>query len=932
MPQAQVPAPPEGTTLWNIQTQSPEWVGLDQVQARLKSGSHRAYAGSDVSLTAGIGGEGSLSPEKAAVAVAGGATPTHTEAERGAKAREEAFSREYDNAGDKALAIADGLVSGLSGNLLEGIPGGSEYGRIQAEKRQEEHPGYKTLGELTAIAATILAPESALKYTPLGGANTAFSKTAEAVSAKLGSGVLKRAAADAAGGAVAAGALAAAHSVGQAVQGKPVSGYAILDDVGLGAAMGFGLGAVGEALIGSSRKAADVAKQIQAASRFDESALPIRASLIDVSKSWNSAHNVASARVDALEDLVKSGMMDAEVPGEAWLAARTEARRAADTARTKLHKLAGTEEPVAIGERLHDLAVSGKAKQAEKLYKAFDEYGTAVSHFDDAMQPTTFDTAHLGDVIGDIDMVMPASEHPLQRLQQMIENGSPQEEIERFANQIDENYHNTTSPKTPTSELTTRELKTPKAQELDFADVLPGPKSEVISSHGGGISMSRVKGTPRPEPAPPRVLAEDINSPASEDLATSTLLGGSRAGNDTAGFQAKKILDQVRVERGTGVMSPMRPTALGDHIQGVMDQLTATTGNRLGSAEARELANKLGMNTASLTGPVASKLGDLWALHRMSEALGQELKSRSKGVLAKALSWGAVAGAGHVGYEAGGAVGSGVMRSLARQAMGTALYGAAALTATAGRFRQSAVNGLAKALSPTTRRAINLAGIEKTVSASYEPGKAPTTDYNTKAKQLRWLQQNPEPTEKHLQKVFKELGGVDPAAYLATVDAGMTRLKNLARALPTSASVSVMIAHSGPTEAQKMEFHQYEAVTANRELVFQYMKAGMMPEAVVSAMNEQHPDFMAEIRDYVLNNPDEVQSAPHGTLMALSTLLGVPLVPEADPLYVQRMQEPYTEAKKKAEQAKMQGQGMQAIHPMIPTPAQMLVLPQMGTR
>lgn len=945
-PAQQAPAQ-EGTTLWNIQTQSPEWIPLSQVKSRLATGSHRSYAGSDVPLTQGIGGETQLTPEKAAVAVAGGATPTHSEAARDAKVREQAQENEYDNAGDKALAMANGLVSGLSGGLLEGIPGGSDYTRIEHERRQEYHPNYKSLGELAALAATVLAPESALKYTPLGAANELFTGVSKVTSAKLGSGILKKGISEAAGGAVAAGALSSAHAVGQAVQGKPVSGYAILDDVGLGAALGMGLGTLGEALAGLSRKAGNTAKEIQAAAEFDKTAIPIRGTLVDVSKAWHSAHNIAGARVDALNDLVESGMLDAETPGAEWLAARKEAKTTADAAKAKLNKLAGSEDPVAIGERLHDLAVSGKAKEAQKLYQAFDEYGTAVSHLDDVMQPTTFDNAHLGDVIGDIDLTIPASEHPMQRLQQMIENGTPTVEVERFAREIDEQYTNSTKGSSANSENETRNIKanakTPKAQADNKVDQV---RAEIEAKIGGKIedlrpespfSKSQIQkqlqkaAEEDAAAAGPRRLATDINSPAEPGLAESTLLGGSRAGQETAGFQAKKILDQVRAERATGVMSPMRPTTLGNQIQDLMDRLTAATGNRLGSAEARQLANKLGMNTAAMTGPVAGKLADLWSLHRMSEALAGQLRRTGKGdktVLTKALSWGVVSGASHVGYEVGGAMGSGVVRSLARTALGTALYGAAAVTSAAGRFRQTAINGMAKTLSPVGRRAIGLAAITKVVSSSYAPGNPPTTDFNTKARQLRWVAQNPEPTEKHLKEILKDVGAVDPVAYTATVAAAMSRLKNLQKALPSSGSWSVMAKHRGPTEAQIQEWHQYEAVTADKELVFKYLKAGVMPRGVIEAMNEQHPDYMQEIRDYVLNNQEEVQSASHDTQMALSALLGVPLVPEANPAYVKRMQEPYDEAKQKAAQAKMQAQGAQAMHPMTPTPAQLLVLPR----
>lgn len=932
---APVPAVPatEGTPLWNIQTQSPEWIPLAQVKHKLAAGTHRSYAGSAVPVAAGIGGEGALEPGLAESAVAGGATVTHSESARDALARDAALKNSYDNAGDKALAMVDGLVSGLSGNLVDGLPTGA-YGKIEKEKRQEYHPGYNTLGELASLAAVAVAPESLLKFTPLGATNKLFSATAAATDAalvgKVGSGVLRKGISEAVGGAVASGALSSANAVSQAVQGQPVSGYALLDDIGLGAAIGGGLGSIGEALAGSARKSANMAKEIQAAARFDETAAPVRGTLVDASKAWHSAHNVAGARVEALDDLVGSGMLDADMPGTEWLKTRKAANEAADKARSTLHKLAGTEDPVAVGERLHDLAISGKAKEAQKLYNAFGEYGNRVSILDDAMQPTTFDNAHLGDVIGDIDLSMPAKDHPMQRLQQMIENGTPADEIERFANQIDENYNKARGDK---GDIASRETVQPGNKTGDLRNGRQTPeKSEPAPAKKHDLrGESGQFRQPDTTWKPVKPLGEDINAPHSdEDLARSTLLGGSHAGNEEAGFQAKKIIDQARVDRAAGVIAPVRPTELGNNIQALMDQLTAATGNRLGSVEARALANSLGMNTASMTGPVASKLADLWSLHRMSESLAEQVGKGVKGsktALTKALSWGVVSGAGHVGYETGGAMGGGIARSLARQALGTALYGAAAVTAVAGRFRQSAVNGLAKALNPTGRRAVGLAAITKVISSTYEPNKPPTTNYETKANQLQWLAQNPEPTETHLKKVFKDIGAVDPVAYTATVDAAMTRLQNLAKALPSSAnSISMMASHRGPTEAQIGEWHQYEAVTSDRELVFKYLKAGYMPKAVVSAMNEQHPDFMKEVRDYVLNNPDEVKSSSHNTQMALSTLLGVPIVPEADPAYVKRMQEPYIEAKQKAAQAKVQAQGAGAIHPMQPTAAQLLVI------
>jgi hypothetical protein len=912
------PVQTEGTSLWNLQTQKPEWVPLGMVRTKLSSGGYRTYAGSDVPVEPGIGGEASLDPTSAATAVSAGATPTHSEPFRDLEARKTDYSRQFDNAGDKALAFTDGILGGLSADLLTTDTLGNKYTKLTAEKNREENSTYEGLGQLAALAAVVLAPESALKYTPLGASNTLFSGTAKAteelLAGKIGSKVLTKGVSEAVGGAVASGALSSAHAVGQAIQGKPVSGYAIVDDIGLGALIGGGLGAVGEKL-GQLSKAGSLRKEVEAAARFDESAQQVRGVLTDVSKSWHSAHTVAGARVDTLEDLVKSGLLDTETPGAEWLKARAEARTTADTAKAKLAKVAGTDDPVAIAERLHDLAVSGKAKDAEKLFKAFDEYGTAVSTLDDAMQPTTFDRAHLGDVLSDVDSTMAAGDHPLQRIEQMINNGVPQEEIEAFARKIDENYQRATGHAGPGDAT---------------VDLPGGPGSKPEGTPVGERATADVVGErPRvkvePEIQDPVVKIREEYQAKQEKIRQAKQLT-----QDEAGFQAKKLLDQARAERETGVMSPARPTQLGQQIQGLLDQLTAATGNRLGTPEARALATKLGMNVSSLYGPVSQKLGDLWTLHKMTTALADSAAARvpasKKGILSKALSWGVVSGSSSVAYEAGGSFAAGATRSLARHALGAALYGAGHVAAAAGRFRQSAVNGLAKALSPVGRRAVGLGAIQRVVSSSYSPNAPATTDFNTKAAQLRQVQANPEPVRSHLREALKGIMAVDPQAYTATVDASVSRMQNLAAALPKSVSLSVFEKSRGPTPAQIQEWHMYEAATADRELVFKYIKSGLMPQPLIEAMNEQHPDFMNEIRDYVLNNPDEVQSASHDTKMALSKLLGVPLVPEANPAFVQRMQEPYIEAKQKAQQNKQQMQGAGAIQAPQPTPAQLLVI------
>lgn len=955
----QLPVPqdspePHGTVLWNLQTQAPEYVPLSAVQASLAAGTHRTYSGSEVEVQSGIGAAGALSPQAAQTALAGGGMQVSTTGARLAAGSVEEQRRAYDNAGDKALALADGFVETLSGNLLDGVPvGDSVLGQHEREMRGKVNPGAKNLGSLAALAATMLAPESALKYTPLGGAGKLMEATGAGVRGVLGEGILAKGVSEAAGGAAASAALSTANAVQSAAQGKPVSGYAIIDDVGLGAAVGGAFGLAGGFLGKSVGKIKDAKSAIAAAGRFDEQAVRVQGAITDVSTAWDSAHTTARARLDKLNDLVESGLLDGSMPGKEWLEGRTALASEADRTQKLLHKIAGTEDPVAVAQRIHDLAVSGKAKEAERLYKAFDEYGTAVSAFDDAMTPTMHDRAHIGDVLSDLDMEMSAKDHPLQQLEGMIERGASAEEIDRFAQEFDRDYNARArgegQGKAPVDEAPPEmdEGRAARAEQktgdLKARRSEPTPEVDPNKTRDIGLRRDTPNIRPQEKPLPPGEAPtfEDMPSVAEEDLAGGMRdsIGqanesGTRIGeSEKAAFEAMGTLGQHSQFRKAVPLA--RPTELGSKIQLAMDQLSATTGNRLGTEAARAMAKELGMNMASLTGPVASRLGDLWALHRLSKALGELAPGAKPGFLGKALRNGAVSSAGLAGYNFAGPFGGGASRSMMGGMMTTAMAGAAGLTKIAGKMHQSAVLGMNRVLSPFGRKALTLSAISKKISATYSPGDEPSADYQTKATQLRRLAANPEAIEARVRDNLKAVGAVNPAVYEASIEAAMTRLKNLARALPNNMSLSYGSKTMGPTIGDLDGWHAYEAITANRELIFDYLKSGFIPERVREAMQEQHPDFLDELREYAMTHPEEIQAAGYNTKKALSQLLGMPLVPVADPMFVMQMQEPYQEEAKKAAQAQMTQQGAMALkagqNPMLqPTLAQMLTLPRMN--
>ena len=927
---------PQGTPLWNLQTQQPEWMTLDRVPGALASGAYKEYAGSAVTVKAGIGGEGAMSPSQAAAALAGGAVRTESGAQRSLAARKQAQLDSFDNSGDKALAFADGVVGTLSGGIVDGVPLAGPGTKLQEEARAlrgQVNSGYKDLGEIAALAATFVAPESAIiKASPLGVANEVFSGVSGAAKARLGGSILSTAASEGLGGAAAAGVLSSAHAVSQAVQGHPVSGSSIVDDVGLGALLGTSLGLVGGAIGKAAEKVVSGREEVAAAARFEENATAIQGAIGQVSNAWHESLAMNTKRMKALSDLVDSGMLDASMPGEEWLSARSAALQEANTAAKKLHTVAGTEDPAGVAARIADLAANGKAKEVEKLYSAFDTFGTKISALDDAMRPSTIDHAHLGDIVGDLaEEPMAASDHPFQRIEQMIQNGTPADEVNAFIKRYEEQEASAhAGPEAaPTREAGTHEAETSAPPEAKTGGGKVRKVEEPVSNNTREIPGMRAEPVSRAtvdirkpvgEPAGP--LGEAPGAQPKPGLPTSLADLEAHYPEMAGAFRAKRILSGA-----AEVPHPMRPTELGGQIQSAIDQLTQATGGKLGTAEGRELARKLGMNMQKMSGPVSQKLADLWSLHRMSEALGKfapKARAAKSDVLAAALKHGVVSSIGGVGYSMAGRFGSGAIRTVA----GAALQGAAGLTAIAGRAHRAAIVGMAKVLSPTGRRAFTMAGVMRSVSTTYMPGEEPTTDYETKAKQLRAVVQAPDFVKRHIGENMVDIKGIDPIAHASAVDSAFSRLQNLANHLPTNTSISAFQKTMKPGPGAMDDWHAYEAVTHNHDLIFQYLKAGVMPESVKEAMQEQHPEWLSELRQYVMDHQDEVMDSPQRTQLALSKLLDAPIVPEADPQFVLRMQEPYEAARNQAAQKQQAAQGAAALKSGTqPTPVQLLVIP-----
>lgn len=966
-------APEGGTLLWNLQTQRGEYVPVGEVETRIKSGAYRTYSGTQLNVAGPGGVESAVTPDTAATRVAAGhqlISPAFAQAEARARAQREA----YDTTGNAALAAADGIVGTLSGGIVEGLPVLSEADKEARRLRGEVNPGWKTFGQVAALGGTILAPSSLLGKTPLGLANRVAGDVAAGL--KGAGGVIRTGVAEAAGGGVAAGMLAAGQQVSNLAQGRPASGHAVVDEVGLGMFLGGGLGVIGGALAKSAGGIRAARSEISAAGRFDEAVRPIQESLADASRSWEQAHADAARRLGSVNDLTKSGALEGQLPSEEWLAVRREAAQAADKAKTAFLKAAKAKTIPEATAKVSEVLSSKRVKDLD-LLSAYGDYGTAVSKFDVAMRPTDVDRAHLFDVSGqvELDTSMAADEHEFQQIERdLAAEGQNQPKIDTESTRAKTGAQRKQTPKAaeaprvrdsgPLDRVPTRgevlqdaltgtegaEPGLPRSDNL-FQDILAERKARVAEADAGEIApvapttkpMRSVELAEETTPAigkQPR-RAEEVSpeldvrgmkgpktvKPSGEPIQVE---GFSRPGEmfrpDEAAFKAHQVLNEASY-----APYPVQVTSLGEKVQAALDQLQAASGNKLGAEELKVFAREMGVKPEKFADPFTSKLVDVWALRRLADGLA-EAKS-GKGFAGKALRSGVSSMANRAAYPMGGFA-SGVTRSVVNDAVGHVLGAAGGIVAAAGRLRQSAILGLSRVLSPVGRRALTLGGVTRVISEGY--GGEPTSDWATKAERLRNLAANPDEVRKQALRAAGDLHGMDPITAGASADVAVTRVQNLARALPTGESVQgpVGLFHKGPpSEASVDNWHRYEAVTADRSLVFNYVRSGFVPPVVVDAMNEQHPEYMREIRDYVLHHPDEIEKAPHATKMGLSYLLGVSLVPEADPGYVARHQEIHAKAKAEAEQKRQTQQGAAAIQSgLAPLPGQMAtqLIPLMG--
>jgi hypothetical protein len=337
-----------------------------------------------------------------------------------------------------------------------------------------------------------------------------------------------------------------------------------------------------------------------------------------------------------------------------------------------------------------------------------------------------------------------------------------------------------------------------------------------------------------------------------------------------------------------------RPTDLGAAIQRRLEALDGLIGDRAASSGALDIAEAAGVDLARVSGPLAERAVQLWGIRRMARAASKVAHGKHGGPVQDLMERAAANGIGRlaapVGKAALGAFGGGAAYSLTAGAVRMGMRFAGQMGEAAARTRDTVARAVDRALDGG-KRVRPLSRAATAVRTSYDPevtDEAGTRDFRTKAAQLRRLAGSEDALRAHVRSQIGDLAKMDPAMAQAVEDVAVKRVTQLTARLPA------YMAHGHPlVDPEKSPLNVravrtwelYEAVTANPALAWQFVETGNVPSVVGEALREQHPEQFNEMVKQVLSDPARLKRADTVTLKGLSELIGIPLIPQADPAF-----------------------------------------------
>jgi hypothetical protein len=946
--------------LWNLQTQAPEFVELENVRTALASGTYIEYEGSESvrlvdpehpeygttvrDITAPMEVEQVARPETVEVGAS----------ELLGQQREQEYRESYDTFGQEVLGFVEGGLEGLSAGLID--RGASE----ESAMRAEVNPYAGGAG----VAAGIIAPAlltggsglaaQAARLTPAG----VIARAGEAAAVRAGKNVILR---EAARGAVESAGFAAGHAVGGALMSnKPLSAEAIVSEAWQGGLLGGALGGLAAHAGRIVRKADDIQAGVRASDDLLNASSDLSRSVSDHFRSAGNAWDGAVAEYGKRLDNIDTAQRAGAIPGQldSFFSERYAAHRSAQQARERLVKALGGKPGSDPWERLEKVLATGKVKRVQQVAEALDFYGNAVARLDDVMVPRDIERAlsptpqRLGQVAAPPPgapvsspaaggpKTMPGKGQAPLRPTAVGDAGAPPVEFRPTAPEM-------SPPRAPT-------LPGPQAADMKtltptLPAVGPGGTKRLVRE---GTAVLPGRG-PMPSTMPPPALPDTLGPAPFPGSNRPTVPLPGRGTQATGGMAAPPAAAGAvpRPQRASGnplqdfvlghrVVAGPRPTDLGLQIQRKMEDLDVKFNGRLSSAGALDAAEELGIDISKIHGPIAERAVQLWALRKMAGSLGKAAAGKgSDGVVKRIIDMAAGAAAGRaaapLGMAAAGPIGAAAVGRLASGAVRFGLKGMAGLAGIVGNGRTKVARAVDAALKGNRIRAVNTTMTALRVSYDPEaPEGAGSRDFATKAEELRRAFMNPDALRASIHEKIGEIGDMDPELAQSIEDTMMARLERLHAKLPPYLSQGAILQDptKAPLDMQAVRnWELYEAVTHNVSLALEFAATGVVPEMVLSAFNEQHPEMKNEVLRQLMEDEDKLRRAPIDSLRGLSRLTGLPLIPEADPAYVYRQQQRF-KAQREAQKTKNQPLGQAQIQGPAPTPGQaMAVGPQPTT-
>lgn len=155
----------------------------------------------------------------------------------------------------------------------------------------------------------------------------------------------------------------------------------------------------------------------------------------------------------------------------------------------------------------------------------------------------------------------------------------------------------------------------------------------------------------------------------------------------------------------------------------------------------------------------------------------------------------------------------------------------------------------------------------------------PKGDYSTRVQQIQQLADDPEKMMKHLDKTTGPVYHIAPGITGALQTTMINGVQFLNSKIPRQANKLPLSPEFKPSVAQKERFENYYKIINNPLSALEQVKEGTINNDTIEALQAVHPQIYDEMKKAVLEhfNPEKMEDMPYAKKIALGKFLGQPL-------------------------------------------------------